>query len=119
MADVFAEPDGTIVLRFHPRCMLDEAGAAEVVRAHVSMADGVRRPVLVDARGLIAADRAARQLAVGADVNAITSRMAILVGTPVTRVLGNFFLRVTAPRYPTQIFSDEARARAWLSGSAA
>jgi len=114
VANVSAEADGTIVLRFITECRLDEAAAAEVVTAHVELAAGARRPVLADVRGLISADRGSRQLAAGPDVSAATARLAILVGNPVTRVLGNFFLRVSAPKYPTHIFNDEDRAREWL-----
>lgn len=36
------------------------------------------------------------------------------MGTPVTRVIASFSLRVVTPGYPTRIFDDEAAARAWL-----
>ncbi len=114
VADVNAEADGTIVLRFDPDCRVDERDAVEVVATHVALARGSRRPVLADMRGMISADRGTRELAAGPDVTAATSRLAILVGNPVTRVIGNFFLRVSSPKYPTRIFSDETLARAWL-----
>jgi hypothetical protein len=41
--------------------------------------------------------------------------MAVLVGDPLSRMLGNFFLRVSRPAYPTRIFTDEAAARRWLA----
>ncbi len=37
--------------------------------------------------------------------------MAILVENPVSRVLGNLFIRVRRPGYPTRMFSDEGSAR--------
>lgn len=114
VADVSAEPDGLIVLRFDQDCRITESAAAEVASAHVFLAAGARSPVLVDMRGVISADRGTRELAAGPGVSAVTARLAILVGNPVTRVLGNFFLRVSAPKYPTKIFNDETLARAWL-----
>lgn len=114
VADVSAEPDGLIVLRFDQDCRITESAAAEVAAAHVALASGSRGPVLVDMRGVLSADRGTRELAAGPDVSAVTARLAILVGNPVTRVLGNFFLRVSAPKYPTRIFNDETLARAWL-----
>jgi hypothetical protein len=113
-ADVYAEPDGTVVLRFRVGARLTRELTAEVTRAHIAAANGQKRPILADLRGLASADRASRELAAGADVEAATLRLALLVDNPVTRVLGNFFLRVTTPGYPTQIFSDERQARAWL-----
>ena len=113
-ADAFLEPDGTIVLRFHPGSRLVAELAEEVVRAHVELARGQRRPVLADVRGLVSADRGSRQLAASPEVAAATARLAIVVGNPVTRTLGNFFIRVTTPSYPTRLFADERLAREWL-----
>jgi hypothetical protein len=117
-ADVFAEADGTIVLRYHPECRLDVQKTALVASAHIALAEGRKRPVFADCRGLVSTDRASRQLAAGPDIVAVTARLAILVDNPVARVLGNFFLRVTEPAYATQIFNDESKARAWLAESA-
>ena len=116
-ADVFLEPDGTLVLRFHRGSRLDATLTSEVSRAHVELAQGRARHVLADVRGLVSVDRASRQLAASPDVTAATSRMAIIVGNPVTRTLGNFFIRVTTPSYPTRLFADEHLAREWLRES--
>jgi hypothetical protein len=116
-ADAFAEPDGTIVLRFHSGSRLDAALTTEVVRAHVELAQGHKCPVLADVRGLVSVDRPSRQLAASAEAVGATSRMAIIVGNPVTRTLGNFFIRVTTPSYPTRLFADERPAREWLRES--
>lgn len=113
-AEAFVGADGILVLRFHRGTRLDAALTAEVVRAHIELAQGQPRPVLADVRGLVSVDRASRQLAASHEVTAATSRMAIIVGNPVTRTLGNFFIRVTTPSYPTRLFAEEGVARAWL-----
>jgi hypothetical protein len=110
IADVSIESDGTLVVRFRP-----QARAVGEQGAHAAAAGGRKRRTLVDARGVAATDRATRQLAAGPLLEAVTSRMAVLVGNPVSRTLGNFFLRVARPAYPTRIFSDEGAARRWLS----
>jgi hypothetical protein len=117
VATVGAEPDGTVVLVFEPGCQLNAENTVGVVRAHIAAAAGQKRPTLTDLRGMRSATREARELGAAADVVAVTLRMAILVGNPVTRVLGNFFVLVTGPKYPTKIFTEEAAARAWLRES--
>ena len=114
VGEAWVEADGTLVLRFDAECRLTESGTKEMADAHVELADGSARLVLADVRGLISADRGSRQIASGPNVTRATSRLAILVGNPVTRVLGNFFLKVSTPKYPTRIFNDETSARAWL-----
>lgn len=115
VADVFTEQDGTVVLRFFPGSHVTADATPAVVRAQVSAARGGKRPTLADLRGIASNERAARELAAGPEVVAVTLRMAMLVGNPVSRIFGNFFLRVTRPAYPARIFTDEASARRWLS----
>jgi hypothetical protein len=40
--------------------------------------------------------------------------MALVVGSPLSRVLGNFFLGLKKPLLPTRLFSNLEDARAWL-----
>ena len=115
IADVFAEQDGTVVLRFLWGSHVTAAETPAVVRAQVSAAHGGKRPTLADLRGIASNERAARELAAGPEVVAVTARMAVLVENPVSRIFGNFFLRVTRPAYPARIFTDEESARRWLS----
>jgi hypothetical protein len=114
-ADVWVEEDGTLVLRFRQQTNLVGERGAEVARAHVAAANGRKLRTLADVRGIVANDRQTRQLAAGPAIAAVTLRMAVLVGDPLSRTLGNFFLRVSRPAYPTRIFTDEAAARRWLA----
>ena len=40
---------------------------------------------------------------------------AIITNSPITRVLGNFFLSLNKPLVPTKMFTNEERAKEWLS----
>jgi hypothetical protein len=44
----------------------------------------------------------------------LQAAVALIVGTPLTRVMANFFLSVNKPVFPTRMFDDEASAVAWL-----
>ena len=114
-ADVLTEPDGTVVLRFFAGSHVTAEATRAVMRAQISAARGAKRPTLADLRGIASSERGARELAGGPEIAAVTLRTAMLVGNPVSRILGNFFLRVTRPAYPARIFTDEASARHWLS----
>ncbi|MGB0589397.1 MAG: hypothetical protein ACPGU1_06945 [Myxococcota bacterium] len=43
-----------------------------------------------------------------------TTRLALLIGGPVGRMLGNAYLGITKQRQDTKLFSDEHAAIAWL-----
>ena len=40
----------------------------------------------------------------------------IIVGTPVSRVLGNFYLGLSNPHLPSRLFSSGDEALEWLKG---
>lgn len=75
---------------------------------------GRRRPLLVQMRGT-GIDRDAR-LEFTREVS--VSRLALLGGSPVDRVVANFAMSVSRVATPTRFFSSEADAVAWLSGDA-
>ncbi len=106
--------DGILRLLFVDGGVANRDTVASVVEAHIQVAGERPWPTLVDTRGLRSADRAARALAAGERVTAVVSRMALLVGGPLSAVIANFFVRVTGPTYPIRVFSDEERALAWL-----
>ena len=90
--------------------------AKEALAATERVALGKRRPVLVDLRGIKAQTREARQFFVGEEAARVSASVALLVGSPVSRVVGNFFLRLNVQRTPTQLFTSETDAIAWLEG---
>lgn len=39
---------------------------------------------------------------------------ALIIDSPIGRVLGNFFISISRPLRPTKIFTDEIKAIKWL-----
>src|SRR5262245_27914068 len=88
--------------------------AKEALAATERVARGERRPVLVDLRKIKGESREARQYFVSEHAARVSARVALLVESPVSRVVGNFFLRLNVQRTPTALFTSEALAIAWL-----
>lgn len=44
----------------------------------------------------------------------VQSYAAIVMNSPAGRILGNFIFKVTRPKIPTRLFTDEPAALAWL-----
>ena len=93
------------------RVGLDEI--EEVLQAQVKMTPKMAA-VLVDARGTVSMTREAQERTANNPVNDRTAATAILVKSPVSALLGNFFIRFARPPYPARLFRDEAAARAWI-----
>ncbi len=68
---------------------------------------------LIDGRGIRSVSKEAREyLATEGAVN--LTACALLIGSVLTRTIGNIFLTVNKPQIPTQLFTDEAAAKKWL-----
>lgn len=78
------------------------------------LAQGKRHPVLVDLRPIRSMDKASRDFSASEEHAGIMTAVALIVGSPLSRALGNFFLGLNTPPFPVKIFSDEVKARRWL-----
>lgn len=97
-----------------PGCEMALDDARENVAAIYEVGGRERNRVLVDMRGVRSQTREARQYFAGPEAERATLAVALLVGSPLSRVLANFFLRLVPQRWPTSMFNDEQAAIAWL-----
>ncbi|MCE3294433.1 MAG: hypothetical protein K0R65_147 [Crocinitomicaceae bacterium] len=76
--------------------------------------NGEKFPLLIDARGIKSISREARnQFSVrGRETN--TTSFAIIIDSPLSRVIGNFFMGINKPAVPTRLFENEEEAITWL-----
>jgi len=87
------------------------------VRAMFNAAQTMRSaptPALTDIRGTRSTDMLAVRFTAGEEVARMTSKHAVLVDSPVSRMIGNVFMGMWKPSYPTRLFTDEDAAVAWL-----
>jgi hypothetical protein len=93
---------------------LELEDAREAIAATWRVAGERRRPVLVDMTGLAGQSRAAREYFTSDEAVARYSAVAILVESPVSRVIGTFFMRLSQHKVPTRLFSDRSEAERFL-----
>jgi hypothetical protein len=109
---IWLRPDGIVAMVFAPRIATDLADALAAVEAMTELTRGRRSPLLVNLHDVSPQDRSVRmEFARRGD---LVSAVALIVGTPLSRVIGNFFLSVNKPVFPTRMFDNEASALAWL-----
>jgi hypothetical protein len=107
--------DGIVRAELLPHIDVDRGDAVEAVEAIATIAGGRRRPVLVDIRRVRTMSREARMYFAGVETSHVESAAALLVASPLTRAIGNFFLGLNKPLFPTRLFTSEADAIAWLA----
>lgn len=109
---MWLRPDGIVELVWRSGAELGLEDAVAAIDEMTKLTDGRRSLLLVDIHDAGQQDRAARMEFVrGGD---LVLAVALLVSTPLSRMMGNFFLTVSKPMAPTRLFDDEAAAVAWL-----
>jgi hypothetical protein len=111
---MWLRPDGIVVVVWAPRttALLEDATACLEVTARIT--GGRRCPLLVNMLETGQQDRKTR--AEWTRRSDLLSAVALVVGTPLSRLVGNLFLSVTNPPFPVRMFDNDASAVAWLKG---
>ncbi len=73
----------------------------------------IRSRLVTDMRSTRWVSADARTYSAGEEMRSIVEAGAIVVGSPVSRVLASFFVRVTAPPFPVRLFTSREAAEAW------
>lgn len=90
--------------------------AREELAGFQKLAEGRKMPLMVDIREVLAIAREARVCFTGPEGEKTATAVALLTGSALTRVLGNFFMGLNKPSFPVRIFTSEAEALEWLRG---
>ena len=101
--------------RFHQGAEVSAEDARENLAVTTKLCGGVRHPVLVDLRGIRSQSAEARAAFAGPEGSAVSLAVALVIGSPVSRVLGNFYLGFNRPEVPTRLFTSVPDAEAWLA----
>jgi hypothetical protein len=107
------DPRGFVHAVMNDGAEMDLADAQENVAAIYRLAGERRTPVLVDMRGVRRQSREARQYFAGPAAARMTGPVALLISSPVSRVLGNFYMRFANP-IETALFTSVSEAVRWL-----
>lgn len=75
---------------------------------------GKRRPILVDIRYLKSATFEARNYWSGEETAKVVTAAALWIESPVSKVVGNFYLGLNKSIAPTKLFTEENAALQWL-----
>jgi hypothetical protein len=110
----FERRDGIVVQAVFSTTRQELADAHANMAAFKRLAAGRTLPVLVDMRGTFATGPGVREYYASAEANTQTRAVALLIGSPTSRMIGNFFLTINRPPMPSKLFTDPAEAIRWL-----
>lgn len=87
--------------------------AAQVVKDRMEMQKGISYPVFCDMRGVKDSDKAGRDY-LAKEGSSMVNAVAVLIDSPVTKIMLNFYLNINKPTTPTRMFTDKNEALAYL-----
>ena len=113
MPRIWLGDDGIMRIQCPQDCQLALEDLQDLNRRHREISCE-RRPLLVYAESVAAAEHAAQRFASSEEVVEIVRALAIIVRSFFTRALAEVFMKFHKPPYPTRIFTREDEALVWL-----
>jgi len=114
ISKVWNGEDGIGRVIFLPNSIITVDAAKDYIAAGAKLSKGKSMPVFCDLRKVKSVDRQARKYLASEEVSKLTKASAILVSSPVSRLLGSFFIGLNKPPYPVKLFTSEEEAIKWL-----
>ena len=114
MGVVQRRDDGIVHFVCAAGAQLDETNTRELFSCYREVAGEGRLLVLSDIRGLRSSTSGSRALATTPEATQLHAAAAVIVGNGITRMMGNLFIGMNRPAYPTRLFTDLDSAVAWL-----
>ena len=116
-SEIVLRDDQVLEYRYRDGSMVDLTAARKMVETALRLAGSAAPcPTVVVAGGVKAVTREAREFFAQSDENrSVSSCVALVVNSPVARVIGNFFMGLNKPRIPTRLFKSVEDALPWLT----
>lgn len=106
--------DGICRTKIKPNSHVTLKEASENTEAVSSFYKDKRFPLLIDSRDIKSMDREARNQFSTNNRETRINSFAVIVRSPLSRVIGNFFMGLNKPQVPAKLFDNEEEALAWL-----
>ncbi len=93
---------------------IDISKIQKTVRSRVEALNGNSYPLLSNIKSIKNSTKEARDYLASKDGCQGISKAAILISSPVSSMIANFFIKASHPIIPTKMFTNEAEAKNWL-----
>lgn len=88
--------------------------ARSMIQTRLLLCNGKTYPFFADVTKVKSIDKEARdEFSHGSGIE-LMSACALLINSPLNRILGNFFMSVNRPNVPTRLFTSSTEALEWL-----
>lgn len=106
--------DNILHTECYPNTVMTLEDGVESTVISALMVNHSPRPLLCDLTNVVRMTRECRTHFASAQHAATFSRAALIVTSPISKVIGNFFLGLNKPVKPTRLFTNKEEALRWL-----
>ncbi len=107
-------PDNVLYTECFPNTLMTLEDGKESTRISAELVNFQPRPLLCDLTNVVKMTQECRRHFASAEHAATFSRAALVVTSPISRVIGNFFLGLNKPVKPTRLFTNKEDGLQWL-----
>lgn len=111
--EVWQDEDGIIRIKTFPNSQMNLDDAKEGSRIVEKLSKGKGPVIFIDMREATSMNRESRKYYSELESNIA---VALLVESPLSKVISNFFMGLNKTSYPLKIFSSKEKALDWLKG---
>lgn len=115
-ARVWLDADGIVRVKFSQNAELMIDDVRETGTAVKKINQGKAIPILADIRAIKSVTREARAGGVSKEFDGMRPASALLIGSVLSKAIGNLYLGLNKPEHPVKLFTSEAEAIVWLKG---
>lgn len=108
--------DGIARTQVKPSANVTIAEAKENSLVVNSLFKGKSFPLLIDSRNIHSITKEARDFFSMNNRESYVNAFAIIIDSPISKIIGNFFMGLNKPRVPARLFMTEEAAVKWLKG---
>ncbi|MGC4233513.1 MAG: hypothetical protein QM594_11090 [Niabella sp.] len=112
---LYEKDDGILKAKYKPGVFVNLKAAKQIVADRLRFTGKEDLVVLIYDDGITNIDREARVYLASKEANKHIKAGVIINKSPVTSVVGNFFIKLNKPAIPCKLFSSEQKAVKWLT----
>jgi hypothetical protein len=106
--------DNMLIVSYRKNLIINLDVAQKIVLQRQSFTRGQKMATIIFSQGVTSIDKPARDFLASSKGTEGLSASAIIVNSPFSRSLGNFFLMVNKTSIPVKLFSSISQAEKWL-----
>ena len=97
-----------------PNTIMTLEDGKESTRISAEMVSNIPRPLFCDLTNVVKMTQDCRRHFAGPEHARTFSKCALIVSSPISKIIGNFFLGLNKPLKPTRLFTNKEDALNWL-----